>query len=106
MKVEECILVIVRQYLVQTGRIYGHIEVCPTQKVWQANLKAEHTGATADRIGDETLSKKDKARLGDIAEWERLVPNPGGNPGANGWFRKSTPIQMPRRRGGICGRLS
>ena len=30
--------------------------------------------ATADRIGDETLSKKDKARLGDIAEWERLVP--------------------------------
>ena len=26
----------------------------------QANLKAEHTGRNADRIGDETLSNKDK----------------------------------------------
>jgi hypothetical protein len=31
---------------------------------------------------------------------------PGGNPGANGWFLESTPIQMPPRRGGICGRLT
>jgi len=34
-------------------------------------------------------------------------PNrPGGNPGANGWLIYSTPIQMPSRRGGICGRLT
>ena len=31
---------------------------------------------------------------------------PGGNPGANGWFLESTSIQMPPRRGGICGRLT
>ena len=31
---------------------------------------------------------------------------PGGNPGANGWFLDSTPIQMPARRGGICARLT
>jgi hypothetical protein len=31
---------------------------------------------------------------------------PGSNPGANGWFLKSTPIQMLPRRGSICGRLT
>jgi len=31
---------------------------------------------------------------------------PGGDPGANGWFLLSTPIQMPPRRGVICGRLT
>ena len=31
---------------------------------------------------------------------------PGGNPGANGWFLWSTPIQMLPRRGGVCGRLT
>ena len=30
----------------------------------------------------------------------------GGNPGANGWFLESTPIQMLPRSGGICGRLT
>jgi len=32
------------------------------------------------------------------------LDRPGGNPGANGWFLLSTPIQMPPRRGGICER--
>ena len=31
---------------------------------------------------------------------------PGGNPGENGWFLESTPMQIPPRRGGICGRLT
>ena len=31
---------------------------------------------------------------------------PRGNPGANGWFLQSTPIQMPPLRGGIYGRLT
>ena len=32
--------------------------------------------------------------------------HPGGNPGANGWFLQSTPIQTPPESGGICGRLT
>ena len=35
----------------------------------------------------------------------RQQHRPGGNSGANGWFLESTHIQMPPRRGGICGRL-
>ena len=35
-----------------------------------------------------------------------LPSRPGGNPGANGWFLWSTPIQVPPRRGGICDRLT
>ena len=31
--------------------------------------------------------------------------HPGGNPEANGWFLKSTPIQMLPRRDSICERL-
>ena len=33
-------------------------------------------------------------------------PRPGGNPGANGLFLESTPIQMPPSRGGIYGGLT
>ena len=36
----------------------------------------------------------------------RVVNRPGGNPGANRWFLKSTPIQMPPESGVICGTLT
>ena len=44
-------------------------------------------------------------RKGSNSLWE-IVFRPGGNPGANGWFIQSTPIQMPSRRVGICEKLT
>ena len=36
----------------------------------------------------------------------RIAGRPGGNPGADGWLLQSTPIHMPPRRVGICGRFA
>ena len=41
-----------------------------------------------------------------ILEKSKRVDRSESNPGANEWFLRSTPIQMPPRRGDICGRLT
>jgi len=41
-----------------------------------------------------------------LMAFRSALPHPGGNPGANRWFLRSTPIQMPQESGGICGRLT
>ena len=43
-------------------------------------------------------------RLGRAANMVLLSRRPGGNAGANRWCLYSALMQMPPRRGGICGR--
>ena len=63
----------------------------------QVQTALVHKLVTASvRAGDEAARK-------DASE---VLLRPGGNPGANGWFLESTPIQMPPRRGDIFGGLT
>ena len=45
-------------------------------------------------------------RAAIAAAHDSVLSSPGGNPGAHGWFLKSTPIQMLPFGGSICGRLT
>ena len=49
-----------------------------------------------------------RVRIPWSCSWTLHPPpfRPGGDPGANGWFSQSTPIQMLPRKGCICGRLT
>ena len=64
----------------------------------------EGGGEEAFTGGEELGMILMRKRLAD--DWMRQRCRPGGNPGPNGWFLQSTPMQMPPRRGGICGRLT
>ena len=65
--------------------------------------RSPNPSGTAEEEGEE----EESVSQGALTLIRKLLPHrPGGNPGANGWFLQSTPIQMPPKSGGICGRLT
>jgi len=58
-----------------------------------------------ERICDR-LRQSEEGGSGHHKFTVRRRDHPGDNPGANGWFLESTPVQMPPPAGGICERLT